>query len=170
MAHSRAELASDRYAARPSAPSNVIYGDTIQHSAFNPDSSIAAQMDELARKRDKSATPPPEEHFDAGKEVRSKGTGFFQFSGDEEERRRQMGELERERVETERRRGEVEAKREERRRVVEERREEVRRRRGKRRAEEFLEGLEGEIGGGAIGGATGGRNVAKDDVEAAPEA
>jgi hypothetical protein len=97
-----ADMSGDKFTARPSAPSGVIYGDTIQHQAFNPDMPIAMQMEELAKKRDKSLTPPPDMHFDASREVRQKGTGFFQFSEDAEERKKQMEDLERERLETER--------------------------------------------------------------------
>jgi hypothetical protein len=101
-----ADMSGDRFTARPSAPSGVIYGDTIQHQAFNPDFPIAMQMEELAKKRDKSLTPPPDMHFDASREVRQKGTGFFQFSEDAEERKKQMEGLERERIETEKARSE----------------------------------------------------------------
>lgn len=123
---SKAELESDRFTTRPAAPTNVIYGDTIQHGAFNPDAPIADHMEELAAKRDRSLTPPPEQHFDSRAEIRNHGTGFFQFSADKEERKRQMEGLEREREETER----------------------VRRERGKRKADEFLEELGLEMGGG----------------------
>lgn len=101
-----ADMSGDRFTARPSAPSGVIYGDTIQHQAFNPDFPIAMQMEELAKKRDKSLTPPPDMHFDASREVRQKGTGFFQFSEDAEERKKQMQGLERERIQTEKARSE----------------------------------------------------------------
>ena len=101
-----ADMSGDKFTARPSAPSGVIYGDTIQHQAFNPDMPIAMQMEELAKKRDKSLTPPPDMHFDASREVRQKGTGFFQFSEDAEERKKQMEGLERERIQTEKARSE----------------------------------------------------------------
>lgn len=94
------------FAARPQAPTNVIYGDAVQHQAFNPDRTIAEQMAELAKKRDKEATPPPETHFDANAEVRTKGTGFYTFSHDAEERRKEMEDLEKARLETERIRAE----------------------------------------------------------------
>ena len=142
----RADLASDRFTARPTAPSTVIRGDTIQTAAFQPDSDITFQMEELAAKRDKSLTPPPDTHFDASAEVRRKGTGFFQFSADKEERREQMAGLEEERMETEKRRREREGRVEERKKVVEARRKEVEARRGKRKAEVFLEGLGLELG------------------------
>ncbi|KAL8992468.1 MAG: hypothetical protein Q9169_007084, partial [Polycauliona sp. 2 TL-2023] len=110
------------FAARPSAPSSLLHGDVIQSSAFNPDTTISAQMDALARKRDRSLTPPEQTHYDATKEIRSKGVGFYQFSKDEESRRREMGELEGMREGTERGRREGEERREARRREVEERR------------------------------------------------
>jgi len=92
----------EHFAARPKAPTNIIYGDAIQHQAFNPERTTAELMAELAKKRDKSATPPPETHFDATTEVRTKGTAFYTFSHDAEERRREMEALERTRLETER--------------------------------------------------------------------
>lgn len=144
-ARSQADLASDRFTARPSAPANVIYGDTIQHQAFDPDAPVAAQMEALAKKRDKSLTPPPEEHFDSTKEVRMKGIGFYQFAGTEEERTRQMEGLESERKETERARAERQNKLDERRRMVEERRKEIQSKRSKRKADEFLAGLGAEM-------------------------
>lgn len=108
-----AEKEAQDFAARPQMPTNVIYGDAIQHEAFNPDRDIAQQMADLARKRDKSATPPPATHFDATAEVRTKGTGFYAFSHDAEGRQKEMEELERTRKETERIRAET-AKRPER--------------------------------------------------------
>lgn len=141
------EAESDRFTARPSAPSNVIYGDTIQHQAFDPDEPRAAQMEELAKKRDKSLTPPPEQHFDSTQEIRTKGTAFFQFSGDAEERKRQMANLELERLETEQRRKERDAKLSERKRQIEARRAEINQRRGKRKVDDFLDQLGEELSG-----------------------
>src|SRR5579862_1637979 len=67
----------DQFTARPTAPEKLIYGDTIQTSAFNPDESVAEQMAALAAKRDRSATPPDDVHYDAEAEVRTKGVGFY---------------------------------------------------------------------------------------------
>ncbi|KAK3652972.1 hypothetical protein LTR56_004922 [Elasticomyces elasticus] len=152
------DIHSDRFTARPSAPANVIYGDTIQHNAFDPDSlPIAGEMDALARKRDTSLTPPPEEHFDGNKEIRTKGTAFMQFSGDADERARQMKALAAEREETERKRKEREAKVGGRKAVLDARRKEIQERRGKRKAEAFLDELgvelvgKGEVREGAEG-------------------
>ncbi|KAK0835439.1 hypothetical protein LTR03_013911 [Friedmanniomyces endolithicus] len=164
------EATSDRFTARPSAPANVIYGDTIQTHAFDPDSlPMAAQMEALARKRDKSLTPPPEEHFDSHQEIRTKGTAFMQFSGDSEERKRQMENLALEREETERRRREREEKVDARKTQIEARRAEIGRRRGKRKAEDFLDQLGEEISGKAEHAEEGvvgvGAAVKKDDDE-----
>ncbi|KAF4550891.1 Hypothetical protein D9617_15g042430 [Elsinoe fawcettii] len=130
---------------RPKAPDRVIWGDTVQADAFNPEREIQDKMDELARKRDKSLTPPPDEHFDSKKEVRSKGVGFMQFSLDGEERKRQMEGLEKEREETERKRREREAVMDERRKKLEERKRLIEEKRGKRKAEDFLSSLGEEM-------------------------
>lgn len=140
---------SEKYSARPSMPSNLIYGDAVQAAAFNPDETIAERMAEIAAKRDKEATPPPEKHYDANWEIRSKGAGFYSFSQDAETRKEEMSALERERKETEKVRGKeggaigVDKKKEERRRMIEERRKKVEEARGKKRAERFLEELGG---------------------------
>lgn len=153
------ELDSDRFTARPAQPSNLILGDTVQAAAFNPDEPIALQMEALAAKRDRELTPPPETHYDANWEVRNRGTGFFQFSKEEEGRRAEMESLERERGETERIRREREARKEEKKKEVEERRRLIREKRGKLQAERFLDNLGGELmekelekGGGDDGG------------------
>ncbi|KAJ5888011.1 hypothetical protein N7495_008052 [Penicillium taxi] len=89
---------------QPARPDNLIYGDTIQHEAFNPDDDIAARMAYIASRRDRSVTPPELLHYDASGENRSRGTGFYTFSRDEEERQKQMAELKKARDETERHR------------------------------------------------------------------
>ncbi|KAK0662763.1 hypothetical protein DIS24_g1634 [Lasiodiplodia hormozganensis] len=134
----------DRFTARPAMPSNIIYGDTIQSAAFNPDETVAEKMAEIAAKRED--TPPKDTHFDGKAEIRNKGTGFFHFSQDEEERKKQMEELERERQETERRRAERERKKEDRKKEVEERRKALKEKRSKAQADKFLDGLMGELG------------------------
>ena len=131
------------FSARPDRPANLILGDTIQSAAFNPDAPIATKMEDLARKRDRSMTPPEEVHYDASKEVRSKGVGFYAFSRDSEGRRKEMEALEREREGTERGRREREERKERRRREVEERKRVIERKRGERLAERFLDGLDG---------------------------
>ncbi len=151
--------APDRFTARPVAPTAIIHGDTIQAEAFDIDANTAAsmRMAELAAKReaghdDLSGLPPPADtHFDASREVRTKGVGFFQFSGDEGTRREQMEALEREREETEKRRVEVERRKEERRKMLEERRRAVGEKRSRAQADRFLEGLGEEIFGGEGG-------------------
>lgn len=139
----------DRFSARPAQPSALIYGDTVQTAAFNPEEPVAAQMETLARKRDRSMTPPEEVHYDANGEVRSKGVGFYNFSKDKEGRQKEMEALERERAETEKGRKERESRREKRRVEVEARRKLIREKRGQKQAENFLDGLMGEIAGPA---------------------
>lgn len=134
----------ERLSARPKAPTNIIYGDAVQTNAFNPDTVIADRMAELAQKRDKSATPPPDTHYDANAEVRTKGTGFYAFSHDKEGRQQEMDALEKERVETERVRMERENKKEQRKKNIEERRRLIAEQRSKAQADKFLRGLETE--------------------------
>ncbi len=142
------------FSARPERPENIIVGDTIQAAAFNPDMVQSTQMEELARKRDRSATPPEEVHYDASKEVRSKGVGFYAFSQDKEGREREMEGLGREREETERAKREREERKERKKRVVEDRKREIGRRREEKLAERFLRELDadGEIIGQGDGG------------------
>ncbi|KAI9824803.1 MAG: hypothetical protein M1832_001631 [Thelocarpon impressellum] len=136
----------DRFSARPTAPANLIYGDTVQAAAFNPDEPVAARIEELARKRDRSPTPPEAVHYDAKSEVRSKGVGFYEFSRDAGARKQEMEGLERERGETERGRRDKAERLERRRRAVEERRQLIREKRGRKEADSFLEGLSGAMG------------------------
>jgi hypothetical protein len=53
------------------------------------------------------ANNPLNVHYDASQEVRAKGAGFYQFSGDEETRHQQMEELKSARKETEKKREET---------------------------------------------------------------
>ncbi|KAI9887326.1 MAG: hypothetical protein M1823_000842 [Watsoniomyces obsoletus] len=135
----------DRFTARPAEPSNLIYGDTVQVSAFNPDEPIVAKMEEIVAKRDRSMTPPEETHYDANTEIRSKGVGFFAFSKGKEEREKEMNELVKERLETERNRKEMIMSKEKRKLEVEGRRKKIREMRGEKQADRFLESLVGEM-------------------------
>ena len=145
-------------AARPAPPrpDDLIIGNTVQSGAYNPDDTIAAQMARLAEKRERSLTPPEEVHYDASKEIRSKGVGFYQFSRDEEERKKQMEGLGKERGETEKVREEREQtvleQREKREKEKEERRRRIEKMREEKEAERFLEELGGEVGRVAEGG------------------
>jgi hypothetical protein len=129
----------ERMSARPSAPTNLIYGDSVQAMAFNPDD--PEKMEELARNRDRSATPPDQKHYDADSEIRTKGVGFFKFSKDEETRTKEMTELAEEREKTENQRQIRENQKEARRREIEQRRRDMGTRRAQRQADNFLEGL-----------------------------
>ncbi|KAI8635693.1 hypothetical protein F5Y19DRAFT_19946 [Xylariaceae sp. FL1651] len=140
-----AELES--MAARPRAqPGNLIFGDAIQTAAFDPEAATRDQMAALAAKRDREPTPPPDTHFDGRAEIRTKGVGFYQFSHDEAARRQEMETLARERENTERVRRDREAEKDKRRREIEERRRKIGARRAEKMAENFLDGLAGEMG------------------------
>ncbi|CAO3622917.1 unnamed protein product [Mucor fragilis] len=55
----------------------------------------------VAQQRYKAADRSDMNHFEADREIRTKGVGFYQFSKDEQERRAQMDKLNRLRTETE---------------------------------------------------------------------
>lgn len=69
---------------------------------YEPSAERVAAIDEAFSE----ANNPLGVHYDASAEVRAKGAGFYQFSGDEETRRAQMEELKDAREETERARRE----------------------------------------------------------------
>ncbi|CRG85993.1 hypothetical protein PISL3812_02996 [Talaromyces islandicus] len=140
------EAVDETSKSRPARPSNLIHGEAIQSQAFNPDAAMASQMAALAARRDRSATPPEQAHYDAEAEVRTRGTGFYKFSADEKTREREMEELLKTRRETERERevrGERKAERD---RLKEERRRKVHELRSKHHAERFLKGLSVDLG------------------------
>ncbi|RYP93345.1 hypothetical protein DL770_000534 [Monosporascus sp. CRB-9-2] len=153
--------------ARPAAaaaPGAVIHGDVIQSEAFDPEARDAARMADLAARRDRTPTPPPDAHFDGRAEIRTKGVGFYQFSAAEEDRRREMEALRAERESTERARRERESERERRRREIEERRRRIGRARAEKLADSFLDGLAGELGSGG-GGDDGKREKSDEGAE-----
>ncbi|KAF2872057.1 hypothetical protein BDV95DRAFT_478260, partial [Massariosphaeria phaeospora] len=138
----------DRFTARPSMPEQIIYGDTVQTNAFNPDETIAQQIADLAAKRDKELTPPPDVHFDGHQEARHRGTGFFHFSKDEEERQQQMANLERERADTEKARETRKQQIDDRKKIIAEKRKKIQQKRSKGQANKFLDDLGAELWGG----------------------
>ncbi|CAI7635451.1 unnamed protein product [Penicillium glandicola] len=129
---------------RPARPDNLIYGEAIQTEAFNPDANIASHMSHLAARRDRSPTPPEKKHYDAEAEVRNRGTGFYSFSTDEEERKKQMEELRVMREETLFKRKTVEQQMAEREAHLEWRRNEIRRLREEQAERWRQEDLEAE--------------------------
>lgn len=132
-------------------PTNLIRGDTVQYNAFNPDQVTTDKIADLAKKRDRSATPPEEVHYDADAEVRTRGTGFYSFSKDAEGRKKEMEALERERLQTERERRERDARKEKRRQEIEERRRKIAEQRTKIQADRFLADFDLGIGGDNAG-------------------
>lgn len=142
----------ERMSARPKAPEKIIYGDAVQAEAFV--AADEAEMEAMARKRDRSLTPPEMKHYDANGEIRTKGVGFFQFSKDEEVRQREMENLAKERETTERERLKKEEERAlrkrevaERRRIIDERRKAVGEKRAAKMADSFLSGLAADMEG-----------------------
>lgn len=134
-----------KMSALPAMPTKLIYGDTVQTMAFNPDDSVVTRMKELAEKRDRSLTPPEMRHYEADKEVRTKGVGFYSFSKDENLREQEFKSLEEERLETQRRRKEKEEKKTQRLIQIEERRKIIRERRAKKQADSFLDNLDVQL-------------------------
>ncbi|KAF3801669.1 hypothetical protein GCG54_00014885 [Colletotrichum gloeosporioides] len=135
----------ERMSARPAAPAKLLHGDAIQTMAFNPED--PEKMEELARKRDRSATPPDLRHYDADSEIRTKGTGFYKFSKDEETRSKEFESLEAERQRTETARKDREDKKEARRKEIEQRRRDVEARRAQKLADSFLDDLATDLQG-----------------------
>lgn len=128
---------------KPSRPDNLIYGVTVQAEAFNPDTNVASQMAELAARRDRSPTPPETSHYDAEAEVRNRGTGFYAFSRDEGERKKQMDALLKARGETQAQRDQRAANIAEGKAMIAQRWREIHELRAKRRAQIFMASLPG---------------------------
>ncbi|KAI0072538.1 hypothetical protein K474DRAFT_1678587 [Panus rudis PR-1116 ss-1] len=81
----------------------VIYNPVNHFPTYQPSEERVAEIEaELAE-----ANNPLNIHYDASREVRAKGAAFYQFSADEETRRKQMEELRKAREETEKMRGEL---------------------------------------------------------------
>jgi hypothetical protein len=144
-AASAAEL--DQMSARPKAPETLIYGDAVQAEAFAARDG-SETMEALARKRDRSPTPPEATHYQADWEIRTKGVGFYKFSKEESKREEEMKALEEERARTEGLRREREEKAAQRKREIEERRRVILEKRTRKMADSFLEGLEKDLVGG----------------------
>jgi hypothetical protein len=73
-------------------PKELIHGDIVQHEAV--------QLNSLNSPGKQNLEESEDVHYDSKWEVRDKGVGFYQFSQNEEERRRQMDELKHIRGET----------------------------------------------------------------------
>ncbi|KAK9376740.1 uncharacterized protein V1513DRAFT_437997 [Lipomyces chichibuensis] len=82
--------------AKAHAPKNLIYGDVIQYNAFRGDEEAMRAILERDDTQDLMV------HYDASKEIRTKGVGFYNFSKDENERNREMEGLKNMREETKR--------------------------------------------------------------------
>ncbi|GAA6060357.1 hypothetical protein JCM10212_004541 [Sporobolomyces blumeae] len=122
--------------------SNILYGDQTSFPVYEPDPAILAQR---AATLAAAQAAPLVDHYDSQRETtRQRGAGFYQFSGNEDERQRQMQELQRERDETERKRREREEEgdrvrkvrrdeKDERKRMIEDKRREIEEKRQRRK-------------------------------------
>ncbi|TCD63748.1 hypothetical protein EIP91_004999 [Steccherinum ochraceum] len=81
----------------------VIHNPVNYFPVYEP----SAERVEAIRAEYAEENNPLDLHYDASQEVRAKGAGFYQFSGDEETRKRQMDELRKARDETEQTRQEL---------------------------------------------------------------
>ena len=138
----QAEMELAEMSARPSMPEGIMLGDAIQSAAFNPDHAVERAMADLAAKRDRSVTPPEDTHYDATKEVRSKGVGFYQFSKDKDTRQQEFAHLEREREETLHREQERNDRKQKKLEELEERKRKLREKRSQKQADGFLKSLD----------------------------
>ncbi|KAK6341145.1 hypothetical protein TWF696_008232 [Orbilia brochopaga] len=114
-------------------PSRLIYGDMIQTAAFSQD-----ELDRRKKEIEEAERDTQDAHYDATKEVRTKGVGFYQFSQDSEARKKEMEALAAERDKTEKERQAKESRKEERKKEVERRREELKKRRQGKQGERWL--------------------------------
>lgn len=81
----------------------VIYNPVNHYPVYEPSAERLAEIE----KEYSEAQNPLADHYDASREVRARGAGFYQFSADEETRRAQMAELKSARDETEAKRREM---------------------------------------------------------------
>ncbi|KAI5837267.1 hypothetical protein DFP73DRAFT_581173 [Morchella snyderi] len=141
-----AKRAAEEAAAMNAVPEGLIVGNTIQTAAFTTATfSTVPSSAMLAGAMPKEEEEGKKVHYDASKEVRTKGVGFYQFSKDEGERMAEMEELQRERLRTAEERKKVEEKKKKRKEAVEKKREEVKRRRRAKVGDKWLEGFMGEL-------------------------
>ncbi|RPB01986.1 hypothetical protein L873DRAFT_1733951 [Choiromyces venosus 120613-1] len=142
---------SQSLAAQP-LPEAISYGPRIQTGAFQTANfSSVPTADMLAAAMPVEKEGVEEVHYDAGGEVRTKGVGFYQFSKDEGERKREFAELEEERRRTEMERERMAEKKRKRKEDLEKRKEEVRKKRRVKVGGSWLEGFMGELEGGKGG-------------------
>lgn len=135
-------------AAQP-PPESVSYGPRIQTGAFQTANfSSVPTADMLAAAMPVEKEGVEQVHYDADREVRTKGVGFYRFSKDEEDRKREFQELEEERRRTERERERMAEKKRKRKEDLERRKEEVRKKRRGKVGGTWLEGFMGELEGG----------------------
>ncbi|KAF8318477.1 hypothetical protein DL93DRAFT_2133264 [Clavulina sp. PMI_390] len=87
----------DEYTNDDEVDPHAIYGEQGHFPVYVPSEERMSEIEEAYAE----ATKDPTAHYDASRENRTTGAGFFQFSADEATRARQMEELKRVREETE---------------------------------------------------------------------
>ncbi|CUS06838.1 unnamed protein product [Tuber aestivum] len=140
------------YPASQPPQESISYGPRIQTGAFrSANFSSVPTADMLAAAMRIEEEGVEEVHYDAAMEVRTKGVGFYRFSRDGEDRKREFQELNEERRRTEREREKMAEKKRKRKEDQERRKEEVRKKRRGKVGGTWLEGFMGELGGGGGG-------------------
>ncbi|CAD6567202.1 MAG: hypothetical protein CYPHOPRED_001479 [Cyphobasidiales sp. Tagirdzhanova-0007] len=86
----------------PADNQNTYYGEQREFHVYQP-----SEEEILARRKALNLDAPLAAHFDSTKEIRNRGAGFIQLSGDEETRKKQMEQLMSERESTERAREKI---------------------------------------------------------------
>jgi len=138
---------------RPPPPEDVICGNIIQTNAFRTPlfGTVPTSEELFAARAEREEADALETHYDASKEVRTKGVGFHHFSTGAEARKAEMEGLANERRQTELGRKEWEGRRKRKREELEKRREEIKAKRRVKVGGSWLENQFGDMLGGGQG-------------------
>lgn len=141
------QKAQEEIAQMNAQPEGLIIGNTIQTAAFTTATFSTVPSSSMLSSALPAESADQETHYDASKEVRTKGVGFYQFSKNAKERTVEMEELMNERKRTGEERKRKEEKKKRRLEELEARKEKVKRMRRGKVGESWLEGFMGEIEG-----------------------
>lgn len=158
-----AQKAQEEVTQMNAQPEGLIVGNTIQTTAFTTATFSAVPSSSMLTSALPAESGDLETHYDASKEVRTKGVGFYQFSTNNKERAAEMEELlgERKRTADERERAEERKRR--RREELEARKEKVKRMRRGKVGGNWLDGFMEEITGGKGAESAGGDESEKKE-------
>lgn len=125
---------------------NLIYGSIIQTHAFTT-ATYSSLPEHLPNVEDLPSLKPgaEERHYDANSEIRTKGVGFYGFSTDNEQRKKEIEALEAATRKTHAERKKKEEAKMKRKEEIEKRREEIRKRKREVVGGKWLDGLMGEL-------------------------